>query len=510
MLGVLERGQEGPPVHGVTQPIMAAAGTDYELTIDEKDEATERRIAEIELVKSAYSPVEVHVLEELSRNGERHSFTVNRRLNLPLSPGTATGSADDVVKVELSVRLPQTYPVREGAVLVIRGSILSSPSNPTYIRKAALDAIPRLVGACQRTASEVADSQGGGEAVWSVLCAAEEWVDSEWNEILEECASCNGSSALADTTKLPNAHFATTDTNYIDTTLGRRIVYSHHIIANSKRRDLASLASQYKLGGYAKIGWPGVILVEGSESNCQLFVDEIKRWRWQQIQVRGEEREAIPHGESLDSRRRLPPRFEEIGENGMSLLVSHCREAGVERLFLTCMKINDHRTADVDEHKGHDVNEGGGNAESKHGVLVHVDHMNDGKRYRKWLRKTCQAQGCTLMIRQFHWETADTNNNNQRRPTICVGVFGESGGVKKVMKLWRTSRVDVDSKGRPCLERMMTVIEDGDIPQIPNNMSSFSDENGVDCTFEDLERIVSAIDASWGKNLSGHFRRDSF
>jgi Ca2+-binding EF-hand superfamily protein len=29
------------------------------------------------------------------------------------------------------------------------------------------------------------------------------------------------------------------------------------------------------------------------------------------------------------------------------------------------------------------------------------------------------------------------------------------------MKRWRTSRVDVDSKGNPCLERMMSVLVEG-------------------------------------------------
>ena len=36
--------------------------------------------------------------------------------------------------------------------------------------------------------------------------------------------------------------------------------------------------------------------------------------------------------------------------------------------------------------------------------LPHVDHMNDPKRYYKWLKKTCQAQGCALLIRQVYKE----------------------------------------------------------------------------------------------------------
>ena len=103
----------------------------------------------------------------------------------------------------------------------------------------------------------------------------------------------------------------------------------------------------------------------------------------------------------------------EIGEDEMSQLASNCREFGLERLLLTCMKIN-HRTTDEEQQ-----DDWPNNTESNYGVLVHVDHMNDGKRYRKWLQKTCQVQVCTLLIRQCHLDA----NTAQDRPTVYVGTF---------------------------------------------------------------------------------------
>ena len=66
----------------------------------------------------------------------------------------------------------------------------------------------------------------------------------------------------------------------------------------------------------------------------------------------------VPSSQCLDDLRLLPMKFEEIEESdgGLSTLAAKCREAGLERLFLTCMKINDHRTnLSVEEESGNTV-----------------------------------------------------------------------------------------------------------------------------------------------------------
>ena len=450
------------------------------LTAAETEEMIERRLAEIQFIETAYSPEEAQasVREGAVANG----CTIVRVLQLPIEGAGRDAAilpeADHAVaRIKLSLEMPDFYPLLEQAILKLNAWIFDAPSNPPFIRKAALLAIPQLVKACEQTAREASAAQGGGETVWAVLSRAEEWIDSEWTRILEE----HSGKALVDPQRSRRPSLAEASGN----TLGRRIIYSHHIIANSKRRGLADLASRHNLGGYAKIGWPGVILIEGGDTDCQMFVDEIKRWRWQQIQVRGEEQELVPEAEPLDAHRKLPMKFEEIGEDGMSLLARQCREHGLEQLFLTCMNIHDRRTV------------GEENPDTAHyGVFVHVDHMNDGKRYRKWLRKTCQAQGCALLIRQCFSE-ADADRD---RPIICVGIFGDAHGAKQVMKLWRTSRVDVDAKGTPCLERRMSVIQEGAIPRVPDT-SSAADSEDLHCSFRALESLVISIHAGWGQEV---------
>ena len=456
---------------------------------DERSESRLRQLAEIEFLKSAYTPDEACVISDA--NG---CFVVRRALHLSLSGESRASEHSDAaaVKVELSIVMPTGYPVQEDAILIVEGWLTSSLP---HIRKAALHAIPRLVDACQQSAVEA----GGGEALWSVLCRADEWVQgSEWKNILDE-HKCNSVHSARVLNRTESSDCKQNNSNV----LGRRIIYSHHIIANSKRRDLANLASQYKLGGYLKIGWPGMILIEGSESSCQSFVNEIKRWRWQQLQVRAEEQKVITLEEDMDSNRRLPMQFVELGENDMSRLASYCREAELEHLFLMCLKISGDNPSST--FNGDDVASCDGtgkrgegwsnNGALNYGMLVHVDHMNDGKRYRNWLRTTCRERECSVLIRQYFCST------NKTRPIIYVGVFGTKCNVKQVMKQWRTSHVDVDSKNKPCLERMMSVLEESSNLQFLPPTNNSLDDKDINCTLPELEHLVGNIDQGWLESL---------
>ncbi|KAG7402183.1 RWD domain-containing protein 2B [Phytophthora boehmeriae] len=120
--------------------------------------------------------------------------------------------------------------------------------------------------------------------------------------------------------------------------LGRRAIYFHHIIASNKRRVVKEWALELQLGGFSKIGWPGVVIVEGEETNVQEYVRRLQHLRWKQITVRGEQTEETDNV-CLDAMRRLPCSFQEFPENGMSEVAAACRAAGLEDLFLTIMKI---------------------------------------------------------------------------------------------------------------------------------------------------------------------------
>ncbi|KAF5343369.1 hypothetical protein D9758_015620 [Tetrapyrgos nigripes] len=68
------------------------------------------------------------------------------------------------------------------------------------------------------------------------------------------------------------------------------LLTSHHLISPKKRRSLSSWVSSSsmhpKLAGFAKIGYPGVIYVEGSKEEVEEFVDKVKRMQWLALRVR--------------------------------------------------------------------------------------------------------------------------------------------------------------------------------------------------------------------------------
>ena len=83
-------------------------------------------------------------------------------------------------------------------------------------------------------------------------------------------------------------------------------MYSHHIINPNKRKVVVQWAVELDLGGFSKIGWPGVILVEGPEWGCQEYVSRMQHLRWKHFVVRGEEVVRGRPGQTVDAMRKAP------------------------------------------------------------------------------------------------------------------------------------------------------------------------------------------------------------
>ena len=111
-----------------------------------------------------------------------------------------------------------------------------------------------LVHFCQTEATVFANDHEGGEAVWQVLNRAEEWIRTQWCDI-RHCFQ----QSIQVVQQIKSDDVATTTT----TTTTTSDQTSTQIIG--RRRDMLRLAKQYNLGGYAKIGWPGIIIIEGQE-----------------------------------------------------------------------------------------------------------------------------------------------------------------------------------------------------------------------------------------------------
>lgn len=406
-----------------------------------EDELEERRNAEIEFVSCAFCHDEAWCSADSNGLPEIH-----RRLNLPCK--------GNGVSILLTLGMPLGYPVSQGLVI----SCTVEETKETSLARIAYKAVPKLIEACREQIVV------GEESVLLVLNRADEWIHDSWNDYYSEPVACVSSN-------LPNM------TGPSSTTLGRRLIYSHHIISKIKRGNIKLLASQYKLTGYLKIGWPGLILIEGAEEDCLAFYDEIRPWSWKFLVVRGEQQEQV---------REIGPyrKFVSFVEtDDMSFVAQRCRDVGLEALFRTSMKVY----SNIDE------NDGGDDA-AAYGALVRVDHMNHVKSYRKWLRKTAKECECFLLLKQSY-----PNNDFSKRPLIIVAVVGDASLVQQFLKRWRTSRVDVDSKGKPCLERMMTVLTEGPLDRAGLFSIDEEDAQAEDSVTVPSEKLLDQIASVGGE-----------
>ena len=281
-------------------------------------------------------------------------------------------------------------------------------------------------------------------------------------------------------------------------------------------------------------------------------MNEIKSWRWQYLSVRYEERGeeqcccCDDDGLLLQSQqRKLPIDFIELGEEeddgSMSKLAQYCRDAGLEHMFLACLKLSPANvkksqtttTTKMVRKDGmeHDTTATPANVTTtmtttminnnlkapSYGVLVQVDHMNDRKRYQWSLQSICDSNKCLFFIRLCLTTTTKTTTTtasastttllatgikNPRHATIFVGVIGDKDGVKNVLKQWRTSRVDVNSKNKPCLERMMTILMEGVVVGVDNN-NDVLHGGSLDCSLDELKELITNIYSNdWAKAIN--------
>eukprot|EP00980_Cylindrotheca_fusiformis_P007716 scaffold1637_cov108-Cylindrotheca_fusiformis.AAC.5 len=472
------------------------------------DECQERRNAEIEFVQSAYTPNEAWCEEQRGGVGDNPLVVIVRRLHLPCT--SANTGDDSFVAICLRLALPLKYPAH--APLQVDVSLDDNHDNENNnvtttsgaLLKSAWNAVPKLLS----TLRAVAEENQGEESVFLVFHQAQEWIENDWPGLISTAATQPEEKTGIASRSNKQQQQQHEETELL--VLGRRLIYSHHIISKTKRADIKSLASNYRLTGYMKVGWPGLLIVEGLEEDCIAFYDDIRRWNWQYLVVRGEQQETIQTGSSTTDQHQqvvladAHRKFQEFLEvDDMSIVAQHCREVGLEALFRTSMKVYDNNNDTISTSTTREY----------YGAMVHVDHMNNAKAYRKWIRKTSQETNCYVLIKQSLLSTTsknkscddvdDNDDNNKERPKIIiVGILGETKGqVSGFLKRWRTSKVDVDSRGKPCYERQMTVVVEGIIHNDPSssivdgwddNMSSL-DTAAVTMSENQLAKLLETV-----------------
>lgn len=92
-----------------------------------------------------------------------------------------------------------------------------------------------------------------------------------------------------------------------DKTYSRFWIYSHHIYSKTKRKDLLSLACEYRVSGFMLSGKPGIICVEGEKDDCEHWWTDVKAMNWKKIAMK--KVEDFPIGSEFE---RKFSNFEEI------------------------------------------------------------------------------------------------------------------------------------------------------------------------------------------------------
>ena len=196
----------------------------------------ERRDAELECLLAAFEPNELWIGTSVDEPPR-----VYRRLSTEQQGSRAT--------FLLTLVLPELYP---DCSLRLESVQVDTEQTASSTLKAAHDAASHLCQTCQDAAEEAI----GSESVFTVLNATQDWLCDHWPSFVEGSARVPETSA---TEQFTGTGFASS--SYV---IERRFIFSHHIISKIKRADIMDLAnSQLGLTGYMKIGWPGVLLIEG-------------------------------------------------------------------------------------------------------------------------------------------------------------------------------------------------------------------------------------------------------
>ncbi|KAF3940451.1 hypothetical protein ABW19_dt0204914 [Dactylella cylindrospora] len=119
--------------------------------------------------------------------------------------------------------------------------------------------------------------------------------------------------------------------------LSRVFLMFHHIRARRKRELIRSLAESMKITGVCKHGYPGFLYVEGEESSIRLYVKEIKRMKWQSVEVRRKEEQVMDELISIEDARKLRGPFGVVEVDNSKDMSEILRAAGLEEFLRKAM-----------------------------------------------------------------------------------------------------------------------------------------------------------------------------
>ena len=217
------------------------------IAMDNDDDGAEESSAlqdELTFIRSAFSA------EEILVDDNQVTYT----LQLPIDDDDS-----EDLKIDISVILPVRYPtagINEINVVVNE----TSTCCPEF-RKIALDALPSVKEICLIEARALE----GSAALSSIFSVADMWAKDDWYSVMAKQLSLSKGKGKHSKKKGGNGSFE----------ICTFLIYTHHIVDADKIHFVKKSASKLNLGGYLKIGKPGLLLVEGPQSDCEALLETL-------------------------------------------------------------------------------------------------------------------------------------------------------------------------------------------------------------------------------------------
>mmetsp|Transcript_23985 Transcript_23985/g.39045 ORF Transcript_23985/g.39045 Transcript_23985/m.39045 type:complete len:843 (-) Transcript_23985:88-2616(-) len=235
------------------------------------------------------------------------------------------------VMIDISVTLPARYP--SVGVDEIKVAMNETSTCSPEIRKIALDALPTLQEICLIEAR----AREGSAGLLSIFSVADMWAKDDWHGVMAKQLSLLKGKGK----KISSKNSGGKGSFEICTFL----IYTHHIVDPDKIQLVKKSASKLNLGGYIKIGKPGLILVEGSQPDCEALLETLLLSR-KKLRERGgknfDTATFSPAGkmQRYDNERELPKKLEQLeAQDGMDEIKDACRKLGLlESLDEVCKR----------------------------------------------------------------------------------------------------------------------------------------------------------------------------
>ncbi|CUS07995.1 unnamed protein product [Tuber aestivum] len=113
------------------------------------------------------------------------------------------------------------------------------------------------------------------------------------------------------------------------------LLWFHHLLSTQKRKNIVTWARPLRLSGYSRPGYPGALFIEGEKESVEEYTSQLKRLKWQAIQVRDEY--PVPSGQRVLP---LEAGVEEVeGLGDIAERLKMVGGSGLEAWFLAGMKI---------------------------------------------------------------------------------------------------------------------------------------------------------------------------